>query len=64
VEDWRQRFEQRDFSLPTIGNFQGLPAFKNMSMPKLQMTKPDLVEMRDKWIARRKPNPPDRGDDQ
>jgi hypothetical protein len=50
--------------LPTIGNFQGLPAFKNMSMPKLQMTKPDLVEMRDKWIARRKPNPPARGDDQ
>jgi acetyl-CoA carboxylase beta subunit len=64
VEDWRQRFEQRDFNLPTFANFQGLPAFKNMSMPKLQMTKPDLVEMRDKWIARRKPGPPDSGNEQ
>lgn len=64
VEDWRQRFEQREFNLPTLTNFQGLPAFKNMSMPKLQMTKPDLVEMRDKWIARRKLTQPDRSADQ
>jgi acetyl-CoA carboxylase beta subunit len=54
VDEWRHRFEQRDFNLPTLSDIQALPAFKNRTMPKLQMTKSDLTEMRDKWIARRR----------
>jgi hypothetical protein len=54
VEDLRHRFEQREFSMPTLANLQSLPAFKNLTMPKLQMSRPDLIEMRDRFIARRK----------
>jgi acetyl-CoA carboxylase beta subunit len=54
VEDLRHRFEQREFTMPTLANLQSLPAFKNLSMPKLQMSKPDFIEMRDRLIARRK----------
>ncbi len=60
VEDWRYRFGQREFTLPTIGNFQGLPAFRNITLPKLQVSRTDLTEMRDKWIARRRSGPQDR----
>jgi acetyl-CoA carboxylase carboxyl transferase subunit beta len=64
VEEWRHRLEQRDFNLPAFSNFQGLPAFRNMPRPKLQVTKPDLIEMRDKWMNRRRPGQPDRDDEQ
>ena len=60
VEEWRHRFGQREFTLPTIGNFQGLPAFRNMTLPKMQVTRTDLTEMRDKWMARRRSGPQER----
>jgi hypothetical protein len=63
VEEWRQRFEQREFTLPTLSDIQALPAFRNRTMPKIQVTKSDLTEMRDKWIARRKAGHPERKDD-
>ena len=40
VEEWRHRFGQREFTLPTIGNFQGLPAFRNMTLPKCRSRGP------------------------
>jgi acetyl-CoA carboxylase beta subunit len=54
VEEFRHRFEQREFNLPTLAQIQALPAFRNLNLPKLQMTRPDLIEMRDRFIARRK----------
>lgn len=55
VEDFRQRLETREFSLPTLANLQGKPHLPQLHLPKFQMSRPDLIEMRDKWMARRKP---------
>jgi hypothetical protein len=54
VEELRHRFERREFSLPTLAQIQALPAFRNLNLPKMQMTRPDLIEMRDRFIARRR----------
>jgi acetyl-CoA carboxylase carboxyl transferase subunit beta len=59
VEDWRQRFEQREFNLPTLSDIQALPAFRNFQVPKLQMTKSDFVEFRERILHRRRATQPE-----
>jgi hypothetical protein len=52
VEEFRQRFESRDFVFPAP--FHGKSPLANLNLPKWQFAKPDLVEMRDRLVAKSK----------
>ncbi len=54
VDDLRQRLEDRDFAMPSFSGLPGKPHMPHLHLPKIQLSRPDLVEMRDKWVARRK----------
>jgi hypothetical protein len=54
VEEIRQRFEQREFNLPTLAQLQSRSHFPNLTLPRMQMKREDLVEFRDRLMARRK----------
>jgi acetyl-CoA carboxylase beta subunit len=61
VEELRYKFEHREFTLPTLGQLQSHPLFTNVTLPKIQMKRLDLIELRDRWMARRKGGgPPER----
>jgi len=54
VDELRHRFEHREFNLPTLAQLQSRSHFPNLNLPKLQMKRPDLVELRGRLMARRK----------
>jgi hypothetical protein len=58
VEELRHKFEQRDFTLPSLAQLQSHPLFTNVTLPKIQMKRLDLIELRDRWMARRKGGAP------
>jgi hypothetical protein len=58
VEELRHKFEQRDFTLPSLAQLQSHPLFTNVTLPKIQMKRLDLIELRDRWMARRKGGEP------
>ncbi|MDQ2683390.1 MAG: hypothetical protein M3Y37_07670 [Chloroflexota bacterium] len=65
VEDLRARFEAREFPLPSLPNMTGKPHLPQFHLPKLHLNRADLIEMRDKWVARRKaPGTPADGSDE
>jgi acetyl-CoA carboxylase carboxyl transferase subunit beta len=63
VEELRHKFEHREFTLPTLGQLQSHPLFTNVTLPKIQMKRLDLIELRDRWMARRRGGGPPKAPD-
>lgn len=58
VEELRHRFEHREFNLPTLAQLQSRSPFPNLILPRMQQKRQDLVELRDRLMARRKGGTP------
>ena len=54
VEELRHKFEHREFNLPTLAQLQSRSPFPSLTLPKMQVKRQDLVELRDRLMARRK----------